>query len=109
MNNSVLEKSPNPQVSETALKMPNLFVIGASKSGSSALHAYLKVHPEIAMSLEKEPCYFIDQQELTEMWPIMARPAEHHNPPHAHGRSEGWRNAPLFGAPHSGPRQGIFR
>ncbi|MEP2921496.1 MAG: sulfotransferase [Sulfitobacter sp.] len=79
MNNSVLEKSPNPQASETALKMPNLFVIGASKSGSSALHAYLKVHPEIAMSLEKEPCYFIDQQELTEMWPIMARRACSHN------------------------------
>jgi len=61
--------------------MPNLFVIGASKSGSSALHAYLRVHPEICMSREKEPCFFVDQAELTEAWPIMARqPCSHEWP-----------------------------
>lgn len=53
--------------------MPNLFVIGASKSGSSAFHAYLRVHPEICMSREKEPCFFVDQAELETAWPIMAR------------------------------------
>lgn len=53
--------------------MPNLFVIGASKAGSSALHAYLKYHPDIRMSNEKEPCFFVDQDELREAWPIMAR------------------------------------
>jgi len=53
--------------------MPNLFVIGASKAGSSALHAYLKSHPDICMSREKEPCFFIDQTELASAWPIMAR------------------------------------
>lgn len=57
---------------------PNLFVIGASKAGSSALHAYLQVHPDICMSREKEPCFFVDQTELTEAWPIMARqPCSH--------------------------------
>lgn len=57
---------------------PNLFVIGASKSGSSALHAYLKPHPDIAMSREKEPCFFVDQTELEAAWPIMARqPCSH--------------------------------
>lgn len=58
--------------------MPNLFVIGASKSGSSALHAYLKPHPDICMSSEKEPCFFVDQTELGTAWPIMARqPCSH--------------------------------
>lgn len=58
--------------------MPNLFVIGASKSGSSALHAYLKPHPDICMSSEKEPCFFVDQAELQAAWPIMARqPCSH--------------------------------
>lgn len=58
--------------------MPNLFVIGASKAGSSALHAYLKYHPDIRMSTEKEPCFFVDQAELREAWLIMARkPCSH--------------------------------
>jgi hypothetical protein len=57
---------------------PNLFVIGASKSGSSALHAYMRAHPGIAMSAEKEPCFFVDQAELEAAWPIMARrPCSH--------------------------------
>ena len=56
-------------------RAPNLFVIGASKSGSSALHAYLKPHPDICMSREKEPCFFVDQAELETAWPIMARQA----------------------------------
>jgi hypothetical protein len=37
---------------------PNLFVIGAAKSGTSALHYYLSLHPEVHMSREKEPHYF---------------------------------------------------
>lgn len=68
---------PAPPVARRAL-MPNLFVIGASKSGSSALHAYLRAHPAIAMSREKEPCFFVDSDELAEAWPIMARqPCSH--------------------------------
>lgn len=37
---------------------PNLFVIGAAKSGTSSLHYYLGLHPEIHMSADKEPHYF---------------------------------------------------
>lgn len=40
---------------------PNLFIIGAMKSGTSSLHAYLDEHPEICMSTEKEPGYFLDE------------------------------------------------
>jgi hypothetical protein len=67
-----------PQDAASRALMPNLFVIGASKSGSSALHAYLRAHPEICMSREKEPCFFVDQAELEAAWPIMARrPCSH--------------------------------
>lgn len=68
---------PTDEASRAA--MPNLFVIGASKAGSSALHAYLKPHPQIYMGREKEPCFFVDQAELEDAWPIMARRPESHD------------------------------
>ena len=37
---------------------PNLFIPGAGKSGSSSLHNYLKLHPDIYMSELKEPHFF---------------------------------------------------
>lgn len=42
-------------------EMPNLFVIGAQKCGTSSLHRYLDLHPEISMSKLKEPRYFSSQ------------------------------------------------
>lgn len=39
-------------------EMPNLFVIGATKCGTTSLHYYLGLHPEISMSKVKEPRYF---------------------------------------------------
>ena len=70
---------PAPPTDPAKLRlMPNFFVIGASKSGSSALHAYLRPHPDICMSREKEPAFFVDQQELEAAWPIMAREACSH-------------------------------
>lgn len=44
--------------------MPNLFIIGASKCGTTSLHSYLSAHPEICCSLEKEPSFFVDNDEL---------------------------------------------
>lgn len=41
--------------------MPNLFVIGAMKCGTSSLHHYLGLHPEISMSSIKEPMYFLPE------------------------------------------------
>jgi len=43
---------------------PNLFIIGAMKSGTTSLHNYLDMHPEIAMSEEKEPGYFVEELAL---------------------------------------------
>lgn len=74
----VATRPPSTPSSNNSLA-PNLFVIGASKSGSSALHAYLQPHPDICMSSEKEPCFFVDQAELEVAWPIMARQACSHD------------------------------
>ena len=38
--------------------MPNFLVIGAAKAGTSSLYHYLKQHPQIYMSPEKEPRFF---------------------------------------------------
>lgn len=43
---------------------PNLFIIGAMKSGTTSLHEYLDTHPQIEMSQEKEPGYFVEELKL---------------------------------------------
>lgn len=48
-----------PSVSEPPVtRTPNLFIVGAPKSGTTSLYEYLKGHPEVFMSVVKEPCYF---------------------------------------------------
>jgi hypothetical protein len=42
-------------------RKPNLFVIGAMKSGSTTVHEYLQLHRDIYMSGEKEPGYFVPE------------------------------------------------
>lgn len=52
---------PRPDLSERmhrSLPRPNLFIIGAMKSGTTSLHEYLSVHPDIFMSDPKEPGHF---------------------------------------------------
>lgn len=39
-------------------RIPNLFIIGAMKSGTSSLYNYLSMHPEIYMAENKEPMHF---------------------------------------------------
>ncbi len=39
------------------MKLPNFFLVGAAKSGSTAVHVYLFQHPEIYLSYLKEPKY----------------------------------------------------
>jgi len=45
--------------------LPTVIVIGAQKCGTSALHAYLAVHPEVSMSRPKELDFFIAERN----WP----------------------------------------
>ena len=42
--------------------LPNLIVIGAQKCGTSGLHYYLSLHPEISMSSPKELNFFIKER-----------------------------------------------
>lgn len=39
------------------MKIPNFFLVGAAKAGTTAVHVYLYQHPEIYMSFLKEPKY----------------------------------------------------
>ncbi len=41
--------------------LPNFFVVGAGKSGTTSLYHYLRQHPQIYMSPVKEPCYFASE------------------------------------------------
>jgi hypothetical protein len=45
--------------------LPNLIVIGAQKCGTSGLHYYLSLHPEVSMSRPKELNFFIAERN----WP----------------------------------------
>jgi hypothetical protein len=43
------------------MRMPNFFIVGAPKAGTTSLYHYLDQHPEIYMSAIKEPNYFADE------------------------------------------------
>ncbi len=40
------------------MTLPNFFIVGASKSGTTSLYHYLKQHPEIYMCPDKEPQFY---------------------------------------------------
>ena len=40
------------------MKLPNFLIVGAAKSGTTALYRYIKQHPNIYMPSRKEPHYF---------------------------------------------------
>ncbi len=42
----------------TTIKLPNFFILGAGRSGTTTLSAVLREHPEIFMSTPKEPTFF---------------------------------------------------
>jgi len=41
--------------------LPNFFIVGAPKAGTTSLYHYLDQHPQIYMSPIKEPCYFASE------------------------------------------------
>lgn len=45
-------------------RLPDFMIIGAMKSGTTSLHAYLGKHPDIFMSKTKEIHYFADEKYL---------------------------------------------
>jgi hypothetical protein len=44
------------------MRLPNFFIVGAPKSGTTSLYAYLGQHPQIYMSPVEEPSYFAPDQ-----------------------------------------------
>lgn len=42
--------------------LPNLIIMGGMKCGTTSLHYYLDLHPQISMSLEKELDFFIGEK-----------------------------------------------
>jgi hypothetical protein len=42
---------------------PNLFILGAAKCGTTSLHAYLDLHPDVFMSEPKEPSFFVPERK----------------------------------------------
>ncbi len=54
-----------PGAATRAGALPNLVVIGAQKCGTSVLHYYLSLHPEVSMSKPKELNFFIEERA----WP----------------------------------------
>ena len=52
---------------------PNLFLIGAMKSGTTTLHELLARHPQLSMCEPKEPCHFVAPEVLATHWPEMWR------------------------------------
>ena len=55
--------------------LPNLVIVGVQKCGTSALHYYLDLHPEVQMSSPKELAFFLDQSEL-EPGPYVSDPRD---------------------------------
>lgn len=47
-------------------RLPNLVVIGGLKCGTTSVHHYLSLHPEIAMSRPKELNFFVEELN----WPL---------------------------------------
>lgn len=53
--------TPGERSPASAGALPNLLIIGAQKCGTTALHYYLRPHPEISMSRVKELNFFIEE------------------------------------------------
>jgi hypothetical protein len=82
------------------VSLPDFFVIGAPKAGTTALHAALSRHPQLYMSSVKEPKYFLCD----------GPPPHYRGPGDAHSRREWiWRPEEyerLFDAAPPGARRG---
>ena len=54
--------------------LPNLIIVGIAKCGTSSIHDYLNLHPDISMSKIKEPGFFNNSKitrisEYKKLWP----------------------------------------
>jgi Sulfotransferase family len=55
---SVGNQSNSPR---NTVRLPNFFVVGAPKAGTTSIYHYLRQHPQVFMSPLKEPHYFAEE------------------------------------------------
>lgn len=55
------------------MRRPNLFCVGAMKSGTTYFSQLVGSHPEIFICSPREPCFFVDPMQLRRVWPYMWR------------------------------------
>ena len=55
--------------------LPNFFIVGAPKTGTTSLYRYLCQHPQIHMSPVKEPCYFASDVRVERLSDAVQAPA----------------------------------
>jgi hypothetical protein len=60
-------------------RLPNFFIVGAPKAGTTSLYHYLDQHPEIYMSAIKEPHYFAAEIREENCDPNLRRRMAHEN------------------------------
>lgn len=56
------DRSEHSPAQDLASRLPNLIIVGVMKCGTTSLHFYLGLHPEIRMSREKEVEFFIEER-----------------------------------------------
>ncbi len=61
------------------MTMPNFFIVGAQKAGTTSLYHYLNQHPQVYMSPIKEPFFF--DHELDSKGEVVRREFEGHRQP----------------------------
>ena len=61
---------------EVSGRLPNFFLAGTPKSGSTSLNRYLEQHPDIFMSPIKEPHYFADEVRIENFSPLFRSRAQ---------------------------------
>jgi hypothetical protein len=84
-----------PQGDRSHCALPNLIIIGGLKCGTTSLHHYLNLHPEIAMSRPKELNFFVTELN----WPLGREWYAAHFDPAAPVRGESsphYTNRPTF-------------
>ena len=59
-------RTPNPELrtKKTLKNLPTFLIVGAVKAGTTSLHEYLQLHPEVYMSPIKETNFFSDADML---------------------------------------------
>jgi sulfotransferase family protein len=65
-----LHAIPSLAIDRQVLRRPNLFCVGAMKSGTSYFSGLLASHPAVFICAPREPCYFSDPRQLRRVWPL---------------------------------------